>query len=957
MADHTEIVQDPAAGAGAESIGLLERDAELAALDGALAAARAGDGAAVIVEGPSGIGKTSVLGAARRLAGDAGMQVLAGRATEVEREVGWGLVRELFVGQLAARTGRSAERALTGAARFSLPVLGIETVSGGEEDAADATALALQGLYWLTANLATETPLLIVVDDVQWCDSPSLRWLAHLAARLSELACLLLVAGNIPWGEGEDYVDALAGASTPLVLLPLGEASTARLVRERLGAHAEDEFCAACHRATAGRPLLVRELISELRRERIRPDVAGVARLSDATPASVARGVHLRVARLGEDARSFAAALSVVGGEATVAEVASVAGMSGEAGRAAAEALAAADLLMPQLPLDLVHPMARAAVYADLSATRRADLHARAAAVLSRRGAEPSRIATHLLQVEPAADPAVWEVLMAAARDALAQGAPDGAVSYLRRALREPPPEAERVSVLRELGRAEASGGDPAAAEHFAAAQALVSDQRQRAELAVEVGRSLLVAGRLAEACDALEDALNVLDPADRDLRPRLQAEFLEAALYGADTAARGLELVEVLEPPDPAETEGERLLVARLAFHEAGIGSAGRVAELASRALAAGPLLEDEAAGSQAAFVAADALMLCDRLDEAEEQYNRALAAARARSSTRGVAFALLERSHLNYRRGDLAESESDARVTLNALELAGWWWGMPIPLAFLVEALVEQGRLAEARDLVAQGWVERASRRSDRPAARLLHARGRLRAAAGDLPGGLDDLQRCGRILTALRVDNPAALAWRTNASQALVALGRREEADELARDELRYARRLGTPRAIGMSTRACGLSTTGPRGIELLREAVTMLEASTARLEHARALVDLGAAVRRSGLRREARQELAAALDLASRLGARALAQRAREEIAAAGGRLRRERISGPDGLTGSERRVARMAADGLTNRQIAEALFVSLRTVETHLTHAYQKLDIGSRDELATTLGAR
>ena len=347
---------------------------------------------------------------------------------------------------------------------------------------------------------------------------------------------------------------------------------------------------------------------------------------------------------------------------------------------------------------------------------------------------------------------------------------------------------------------------------------------------------------------------------------------------------------------------------------------------------------------------------MLCDHLGEAEEQYDRALAAARERGSTLGVAFALLERSHLHYRRGDIAESESDARVTLNALELAGWGWGMPIPLAFLVEALVEQGRLAEARDVLAQEWVEEASLRADRPAARLLHARGRLSAAAGDHSRGLDDLRGCGRILAALRVDNPAALAWRSNASLALVALGRREEAAELAGEELRYARRLGTPRAIGIALRACGFAAPGAQGIELLREAVSVLEASAARLEYARALVDLGAALRRAGLRREARRELAAGLDLAVRLGARALAQRAREEIATAGGRLRRERISGPEALTGSERRVARMAAEGFTNREIAEALFVTLRTVETHLTHAYQKLDIGSRDELEIALGA-
>ena len=143
-------------------------------------------------------------------------------------------------------------------------------------------------------------------------------------------------------------------------------------------------------------------------------------------------------------------------------------------------------------------------------------------------------------------------------------------------------------------------------------------------------------------------------------------------------------------------------------------------------------------------------------------------------------------------------------------------------------------------------------------------------------------------------------------------------------------------------------------GPESIECLREAVDVLASSPAELELARALVDLGAAERRAGRRVEARRRLAEGKDGAAACGAHPLVQRAREELAAAGARPRRDRISGRDALTASELRVARMATEGKTNREIAEALWVTLSTVETHLTHVYRKLDIAGRTELPKAL---
>ena len=165
---------------------------------------------------------------------------------------------------------------------------------------------------------------------------------------------------------------------------------------------------------------------------------------------------------------------------------------------------------------------------------------------------------------------------------------------------------------------------------------------------------------------------------------------------------------------------------------------------------------------------------------------------------------------------------------------------------------------------------------------------------------------------------------------------------------------ARGWGTPRAVGMALHAAGLADGGPRGLELLHDAATLLEDSPARLEYARAATDLGAALRRANRRVDAREPLRRALDVANTCGAPPLAARITYELRAAGGRPRRERLTGAGSLTASERRVAEMAADGLSNPEIAQALFVSKKTVETHLGSVFRKLDITSRTRLPAAL---
>jgi DNA-binding CsgD family transcriptional regulator len=229
-------------------------------------------------------------------------------------------------------------------------------------------------------------------------------------------------------------------------------------------------------------------------------------------------------------------------------------------------------------------------------------------------------------------------------------------------------------------------------------------------------------------------------------------------------------------------------------------------------------------------------------------------------------------------------------------------------------------------------------------------------LEAIKGDHRAALEHALELGRTLAAFGHVNPPASypAWRSLAALEQHALGEAEEALALAQEEAVLSRAWGAPRTLGRSLRILGLIQGGDDGIACIREAVAVLEPSPARLEHAYALADLGAALRRANRRAEAREHLRLALELAQRSGATLLAEQTHEELIATGARPRRVVQTGAAALTPSERRIAAMAAEGLSNREIAQALFVTLRTVEMHLSNAFRKLDVSSRTQLAAAL---
>jgi ATP/maltotriose-dependent transcriptional regulator MalT len=304
-------------------------------------------------------------------------------------------------------------------------------------------------------------------------------------------------------------------------------------------------------------------------------------------------------------------------------------------------------------------------------------------------------------------------------------------------------------------------------------------------------------------------------------------------------------------------------------------------------------------------------------------------------------------------FRIGTVAEAEADARMALDAGgddRYRGFY--PPFALALLLGSLAERGAYDEAeRELEAFGPIT--DERSSYSVTLLLLARARLRRMTGRPEAGLTDARAAGERLDRMGVRSPAVAVWRSEAALSLLALGQRDEALALTAEEVALARQAQTPRAIGLSLVTRGIV---EGSVERLREGVDVLERTSARLDQARARAALGAALRRGNQRAEAKEHLRAALDLAHRAGSGTLADQAREELVAAGARPRTDALSGLDALTPSERRVAQLAAGGLTNREIAQSLFVTPRTVEGHLTNVYAKLGVSTREELGGVVQA-
>jgi DNA-binding NarL/FixJ family response regulator len=933
---------------------LLERERELAELDALAREACAGAGRLAVIEAAAGLGKTRLLQVARESGRGVGMRVLAARATELERDFPFALARQLFEPALAALDESAREALLGGAVGAARGALGIAQNGTPAEPVADAFAV-LHGLYWLTAALAEQQPLLLAVDDAHWSDAASLDFLGFLVPRLEELPVLLVLTCRPDEADAEHSLariatDSLARRLAPRALSPQGAAA---LLADELEREPEEAFAATCHEVSGGNPFLLCELARTLAAEEIDPAAGQASRVRELAPERVTRTVQLRLARLSPKAQAVARAVVVLGDDADGRLAAELVGLDEAAVARGADELRAAAILDPDATLRFIHPLVRTALDAELPTGERAEAQARAVELLRARGASAQRLAVHLVATEARGERATVETLLEAARTALASGAPRSANAYLTRALREPAPDDLRAAILGLLVAAGIRAPDRAL--FSAIVPEVLEELKRNPALYVRWGSRvsvwMILNDRAEDAVPLLERAIEVADEQD-DVETAFRLEAQLSVVAPRTLVATRARLMPYCDRIHPDSASG-RLAAALASEWHAFDGTASDATEAARRALAHDGRIFVEQPEFFAPGRPVLALIHADELDEAQRAAEQALAFARRRNATPELIAAFWMNGGIAWARGDLATAEADAR---QGLELAGLG---RLPFAELVMQAVVAGVLVSRGELdAAEAAIEASAMTGQIPNvfvfALSLFARGQLRFEQGRFQEAAADFLKLERLAAGWGVIGAAAPPARICAARAVAALGDHERARAMAEAALAHARRWGAPTLVSRALCTLAMSIDGADRLAALEEAVAVLDGSPARLVRAEALADLGIALRRARRGVDARPPLREALELARRCGAAGLAKVAFDELAATGEHVRRHTPIGVESLTPRQRRVAELAASGMTNRQIAQTLFLTVKTIESHLAAAYDNLGIHSRQQLPAVL---
>jgi DNA-binding CsgD family transcriptional regulator len=930
---------------------LLERDREVERIHAVVAEVGAGGGRAIALEAGAGLGKTRLLQESRGIGGDAGLNVLSARTTELERDFPFALARQLFESELTALPPKERREMLEGAAAAKA-ALGLEP-AGGETD--DPFAV-LHGLYWVTAALAERQPLMLAIDDVHWADPGSLDYLGFLLPRLEELPLLLVMTArpdepDPPPNLGRVLLDPLVQHLSPT---PLSSEATTALLAGELDRQLDSTFAATCHEVSGGNPFLLCELARNLVSQGIEPSAEQAELVRKQAPERVGQTILARLARLSPRAGKVVRSLAVLGDGSDLSLLSGMDGGDPEETSEAIDELRASSILDGDVSPRFIHPLVRNAIYADIPVGERSRSHARAATLLRDRRASPERIGTQLVATEARGVQATVETLVEAGNQALASGAPRSAIAYLTRALEEPPSLERRAAVLDPLLTASVRAADQAT---FTAAEGDVLDEwardpTVRSRWGIQVTMLMALGGRFEEAASMLHEAVEI-SLAEDDLERAYQLQAQLSTLAAVAPSIPEVTIPDYGDQIDPDSPTG-RLVAAMELRRAATHGTAAEVAAAGKRALGNDGSIFAEEPELAAAALTVMALVAIDEMDAASHGAQRALAIAREHGATPGLVRGHFLTGFVAWGYGDLVTAEADIRQAIDLARLAGI---LPLAVMYtgpLMEVLIERDELDEAEAALQEIGMAEVPLSAQSLLGMVLMIRAHLRFERGELERALVDHEALSTDWVKEKLGHGPAGSASPFAVKGLMALGRKEEARKLADEMIVYARHLGNASSIAHVLRAVAASRGGGEAVVVLEEAVALTRDCPRRLERAHALVDLGEALRRDGRRADARGRLREAFDLARRCGAARIAKRANAELEATGVKARRYAPIGVESLTPSERRVADLAASGMTNRQIAQSLFVTVKTVEAHLSAAYGKLDIGSRRELPAAL---
>jgi ATP/maltotriose-dependent transcriptional regulator MalT len=737
-------------------------------------------------------------------------------------------------------------------------------------------------------------------------------------------------------------------------LPPLAPADCERLVANVFNAKPDEAFTNACRHASGGNPFLLNELARSLIAEGAEPSERFAARAEATSPAAVSRSVFRRMAQMTPQAQALAIGIAILGEHADIPTASAIAGLSEADALSSADALRAGGVLAEGDSLQFLHPIIRETVYADIPSGKRSALHEQAADLILSNGGDAERTAAHLHQIEPRRRNEHAACLRAAAQTALALGAPDGAARHLRRALEDVEDRGGRRAVLVELGWAETWAQTASAPERFREALDLIEDAAERIELVRGLAHSLALRARIDDAIGVITAELGSSQALPRPERVRLEADLAGALLFGNRVQLEELDSrLEKLRNELTENTSAVFDLKAAMAYRLVQRGENSADARALAEEIGATPV-EDALFGGVTSSALSITLLETGALATLHQVAEMGLERGREMGAPFPVALNLDLLAVIEYRRGALARAEAMIYEAVHLAREYGIHVGLPIALTGLVDTLVALGKPDEA-------WhqLELDDLTGPLPElfgfAYLMEARSRLQMLSGDPENALADALEAGERMRQSGITGAAGTRWRSDAACARLRLGERVEAVRLAEEDLLLARKFGEAWPIGYALRTLGVARGGESGLALIRESESVLSATNYPLELARTQIELGASLRRAGSRREAREPLRAALDSCVQMGAKPDAKRAQEELAATGARPRSLVQSGIESLTPSEYRVAQLAADGMTNREVAQSLFVTTKTVETHLGHVYAKLKIAGRRELQRALG--
>lgn len=909
------------------------REPELGRLTGLFPVVLGGTAASAVLAGEFGMGKSATLRTAAALAADAGFTVATATGSRLESHLAGGLVRQLADAlEEPGAPPRPPVAELCGAA--------------GESEALD--------LFFRIVRDATDRgPLFVGIDNIHLADAWSMRCLAYLRNRVLDRPVLLVLTSVIGYPQHREVALLDMVGSTPLTITlnGLGDAAAAEILGLAPG-----ELASACREATGGNPVLLQAL---------RPRLLPGADPHELGSSLIGQVLTTRVQEF-PHAPAILHAAAILGEDAGFDLLARLAGVDELDALQAIDTLVRLHVLNNSDQPTLTYSFVRNSLLKDMPQTTRAVNHSRAAKLLTEAGAPPERVAAHLLEATSIRIPWAVDVLRLSARDAVFSARPELAARHLRRALDERLTSGRRMAVLLQLAHAEFQFDPPGAAKRVREAVDTVGNRETAAYIATAMLLSLCGGQDARLGISAAGQIAARLDAGGPDaVWPLLCMTYLAEAGSRLGPPPEFRDFEEQWAPlTDPAAQRSRSALLALDAVRsgESAQDAVGHFADALSQAGAqpparsvpertsdGGELFEQHYFFTLATAVLADEPAhvdrLCRVLDVEREPWDVHVPHGALPTLARGIA---LQAS------GDLQRASVHFESLLRRFDERGATTICPVGVlcaAKLVECWVDLGRFEAATSLLdrmdfvaSQGLFTHTY---------LLYARGRLRVATGYTRFGFEDLLSCGRRLAHHGMRFPGFVPWRAHAARAALALGQTDDAARLAEEDINASARWGAARPLGTALTTLGLVREDDEAERALQKAITTLRSSPARLQLATALTELGTLQARHGQSEKAIETLRQAVELSEQCGARPLARRAAEELRSA----RRALTPAKDnehGLTRQENRIAVMAAQGLTNREIATALHLTRRTVELHLSGAYRKLGIPGRAELGGAL---